>query len=252
MNSTSQTGGNENDSRIWRKILKASFAIPGAKVDRDGFLRSQLKSHCNEQQVKEALQSTPALAGIPPDVIDKLADSIIKSHVLKASGISFAAGLPGGWAMAATIPADMAQYFWHVIVLAQKLAYLYGWPSLLEAGEIDEETEMRITLFIGAMMGAAHANRILSEIAERVAVQAARRLPRQALTKTAYYPLVKQIGKWIGISVTKRGFAGGVAKAVPIVGGAVSAGVTAVTMRPMARQLKNHLEELRYAIPNEA
>ena len=39
--------------------------------------------------------------------------------------------------MAATIPADLAQDFWHAIVLSQKLAYLYGWPDLLEDGELD-------------------------------------------------------------------------------------------------------------------
>ena len=152
--------------------------------------------------------------------------------------------------MAVTIPADLAQFYWHAIVLSQKLAYLYGWPDLLKEDEADEETKAKITLLIGVMMGAQVANKVISEVAERFASEIARRLPRQALTRTAYYPLIKQISKWIGINVTKNTFARSVSKFVPIVGGLVSAGVTAAMMKPMAKRLKNHLRELRLAHPD--
>ena len=85
-------------------------ALPGATVDRASFLESQLISHCPREQVAQAIRGRPAAAGISPDLIDSLADSSTKSHVFKASSISFATGLPGGWAMAATIPADLAQF----------------------------------------------------------------------------------------------------------------------------------------------
>ena len=101
------------------------------------------------------------------------------------------------------------------------------------------------------MMGAAAAERGLAELAKRFSEQVIRRLPRQALTKTAYYPIAKQVGKWIEVSVTKRGVAGGAAKVVPVIGGFISAGVTAATMRPMGKRLENHLRELRYARPGE-
>ena len=153
--------------------------------------------------------------------------------------------------MAATIPTDVAQYYWHVIVLAQKLAYLYGWPDLFDDGEFDEETEMRITLLIGAMMGAREASRLLSEIAKRFAHQVAYRLPKQALTKTAYYPIVKLIGKWIGVRITKQTFARGVSKVIPVAGAVLSAGVTAGFMLPAAKNLRKTLKTTRYAFPND-
>ena len=207
--------------KAWERILRASMALPGAKVERASFLYSQLINYCDEDQALRAIQGRPATAGVSPNLIDQLADACIKSHVLKASGISFAAGLPGGFAMAATVPADMAQFYWHALVLAQKLAYLYGWPDLLDSGEVDEETEMRLTLLIGVMMGAAAANQGLAEVARRAAGQVVRRLPRQALTRTWYYPIVKKVGKWIGIAVTKQSFARGVSKVVPVIGGAI-------------------------------
>ena len=49
------------------------------------------------------------IACIKQKDIDKIADSIIQNERLKVSGISAALGAPGGAAMAATIPADIAQ-----------------------------------------------------------------------------------------------------------------------------------------------
>ena len=232
---------------VWPKILKAALALPGAKVDRDSYFRSQFGSRCPADQVDAAVNDSPAWAGISPAIIDKLADAAIRGHVVKASGISIASGLPGGWFMAATIPGDLVQYFWHSIVLAQKLAYLYGWPDLLKNGKVDEDTEWHLTLLIGAMMGAGLANEALTGLAEGLAGQVSRRLPRLALTKTMYFPIVKNVGKWIGVKVTKQSFARVVSKAVPLVGGVVSAGVTALTMSRMAKRLKKHLRCLEYA-----
>ena len=246
---TTENGQDELGGGLWYKIMGAALAIPGVKVDRAGFLRSQFKPYCDECQIQMAIEETPANAGVPPDVIDKLANGCIRLHVAAASGISFAAGLPGGWAMAGTIPADIAQFYWHILQLQQKLAYLYGWPDLLDNGEVDDETKLYITLFTGAMHGVAAANGAIVKVANEIAKQVARRVPRMALTKTAWYPLIKQIAKWIGIRITKISFARGAAKIVPIVGGVISAGVTAGTMTPMARRLKNHLRDLPLAKP---
>ena len=239
----------ELDSRssLVLKILRAAMALPGARVDRASFLRSQLRPHYTDEQVREAIEFNPAHAGMSIHQIDEIADSVIKPHVIWAVGTSFAAGLPGGIAMAATIPADTVQFAWHAIVVAQKLAYLYGWPDLLEEGEPDEETQLRMVLLIGAMLGVAEANRLLAEIAKRFAREVGRRLPRYALTKTAYYPLIKAVLRWVGVGLTKQSFARGVSKLIPIVSGIISAGVTAYMLRPMARRLKNHLRILEYA-----
>lgn len=234
--------------RVWRALLKASLSIPGARVNRAAFLRSQLRPHFPEATVERALKERPALARIARDQIHKLADSCIKWHVAEVSAISFVAGLPGGGWIAGTIPADLTQFYWHAVVLSQKLAYLYGWPDLLdEESGVDDETILRVTLFVGVMMGAQAANRTLVELAERFAMEVARRLPRQALTQYGLYNVAKQIGKWIGIQITKNSLSRALSRVIPIVGGFISAGVSAGFMIPMARRLKNHLRGLRYA-----
>lgn len=245
------TGNTPEDTgtKVWNKILQASLALPGTKVHRNSFLRSQLTSYCAQTQVQKAIDTSPAVAGIPEEVIDKIADACIKQQVLIASSLSFTAGLPGGWFMAATVPADLAQFYGNVIVLAQKLAYLYGWPDLLEGDEVDEQTKWQLTLLIGSMMGANLAQRGLMEVAERLAVQVAHRLPREALTKYAVYNLAKQTARWIGISITKTSFSRGISKAIPVIGAVASAGITAGMMWPMARRLQRHLKTLKFAKP---
>ena len=151
--------------------------------------------------------------------------------------------------MAGTIPADIAQFYWHALVLCQKLAYLYGWPDLLVHGEVDEETEQKFTLLIGAMMGAGLAQQGLVKLSNHFAAQVGNRLPRQALTKHTSYNLTKQVGKWIGVRITKSTLSRGLQKLIPVVGGGVSAGFTAVMMRGMARNLRGHLKGLVFASP---
>lgn len=82
-----------DDSSAWiLRILRVAMGLPGARVDRASFLGSQLRPHFPEEQVDEAIEYNPAHAGIPIDKIDEIADSIIKSHVVRAAGTSFATG----------------------------------------------------------------------------------------------------------------------------------------------------------------
>ena len=246
-----ETEEKDSGATAWNRIVGASLAMPGAKVDRESFLRSQLMGYCEEEQIAKAIKDSPANAGISPELIDKLADACIKWQRYKASAISFATGIPGGWAMAGTLPADLVQFYWHAIVLAQQLAYLYGWPSILEDGEVDEETKLKITLLVGAMLGAAEAQKAIAEIAKRISEQMVRRLPRIALTKTAFYPVIKQIGRWIGINITKNTFARGAARIVPILGGFISGGLTSYMIKKMANRLKDHLKKTIFAQPRK-
>ena len=186
---------------------------------------------------------------ISKDRIDALVNACINNHTAKVTTISAAAGIPGGLAMAATIPGDMAQYYWHTFVLAQKLAYLYGIPDLRdEEGNLSETSQDMLTLFVGVMMGAAAANNVIKNLSKAFAEQVVKRLPRQALTKTVYYPIIKQVAKWIGINLTKSSFAKGLGKAIPILGGAISDALTFASFRPSAKRLQKKLREQMYDI----
>lgn len=237
-----------NEVTIWNKVMGAALSMPGVKVDRDDFLKKELKNYCSPEQLNLAISSRP-INGVSKEIIDRIANACINSHTTKVTTISAVAGIPGGFAMAGTIPADMAQYYWHVFVLAQKLAYLYGFPDLKdENGNLTDTASDMLTLFVGVMMGASAANQAIKGLAKEFAKQVVKRLPQKALTKTMYYPIIKQIAKWIGVKLTKDTFAKGLGKVIPILGGVISGGLTLATFRPSAKRLQHKLQEEMFVI----
>ena len=228
-------------------FLKKVVRIRGVRITRDEFLRQELrKLHMSDEAIGRAVDSNPVLAGVSLTDLDKLADGIISFETNKSAAMSFAAGLPGGFAMLGTIPADLTQYYVHAFRIMQKLAYLYGWRELLsDMDEVDDETIGVLAVFFGVMLGVGGAAQSLTAFARSVAVPAfQKQVTKQALTKTSWYPVMKHCLRYIVINLTKKGFAQGISKAIPLIGGAVSGGMTFVSLQSQSHRLKNHLRKL--------
>jgi hypothetical protein len=233
---------------IWKSVLRTALALPGVKVDRKAFLWRALSKHVTEKVLQSAIDTSPAKAGVSKNTIRRIATASIKWHRAGVSSVSFASGLPGGWWIAGTVPADLTQFFWHVLVILQKLAYLYGWPELFsEDSELDEETLLILAVFIGVMLGAESAAKVLGDIAQRAAAQVLKRLPGETLTKWGLYRLAREVAKWIGIKLTEDSFARHVSRIVPILGGIISGTVTWISFSLMTSRLAAHLESLPLA-----
>ena len=124
-------------------VILMGLRVPGIRVNREQFLRKELQSKCTPEAIEKAVSSTPLRAGIPQELINGIADEVIQYERVCVSGISTALGMPGGVAMAATIPADIAQYYGYMLRATQKLMYLYGFPQIdvEENGQVfDSET----------------------------------------------------------------------------------------------------------------
>lgn len=96
-------------------IILLALKVPGVKIDRAKFLQKELFKNHPQDVIDRAIETTPAQAGIASEEVDKIADEVIKFERNAVSGISVALGMPGGVAMAATIPADIAQYYGYMI-----------------------------------------------------------------------------------------------------------------------------------------
>lgn len=229
-------------------LLKTTAKLPFVKIERDKFLETALRKHYDDETVQKAIQYNPAYAGIKVEEINKLAKESINYETTKVSAISFVAGIPGGLAMLGTIPADVAQYFGHILRILQKLVYLYGWQQLYdEDGELDDKTTTLLTIFTGVMFGVSGAANLIAKISLSAAERAGKVIARQALTKVALYRIVKKIATILGLKMTKDIFAKGVSKAIPIIGGVASGGLTFATYKPLAERLRKHLATLRFA-----
>ncbi|MEU7324345.1 hypothetical protein ABZ682_27905 [Streptomyces griseoviridis] len=232
-------------------LLVGAARLPGVRIDRETYLKKALARHCSADQLRIAIEETPAVAGIPVDLLDRAANDSIRYETAKVSALSAAAGVPGAIALPATLPADLAQYVGHMLRISQKLAYLYSWPELFSEGgdDVDDATMNVLTLFFGVMFGVSSANGAVGKVAAQISEQVAKKLPQKALTQGVVYPIVKKIAGYLGVEMTKQSFAKSVSKAIPIVGAAVSGGLTFATYLPMAKRLKKHLAGLELARP---
>lgn len=218
-------------------MMNAALAVPGVKVNREAFLVE--KFHMTTDQIKH---------GRPQDFfseadINKVARESINRNVLSSAGASTLTGIPGGIAMAATIPADIMQNMGFSIRLSQELGYIYGYDNILDPkGKLTEEGQQQLILFLGVMFSAQGAGSIVRVMSKNASVYLAKKIMNTALTKTWWYPLLKSISKVVASkTLTKQGLTRITTKALPIVGGVLSGGLTFATMRPAADRLRSEL-----------
>jgi hypothetical protein len=110
--------------------------------------------------LEKMISENTVSAGISLKIMGKVATEAINLHSGIATSLSFAAGIPGGLAMLATIPADIAQYYYHLIVVAQKIGYIYGFADF---GLSDDNLKSLVTLLIGVMADDEDASKTIKE-----------------------------------------------------------------------------------------
>ncbi|MEE1282154.1 MAG: hypothetical protein UHK60_07915 [Acutalibacteraceae bacterium] len=228
-------------------MLKSSVEMPLVKIDRAEFLKSELQKYYSDDIVQDAIDNNPAHAGIPLEKINKIANASINVETMKLTSLSFS----GGTSEIVTeenTNVEASQYFAHVLRIIQKLVYLYGWQDIFdENGCVDDETTKLLTVFTGVMCGVNEANSAITKISNSLSEKATEHSARKALTKGKIYSFVENAIPVLGFSITKKLFAKGVSKTIPIVGGIVSSGITFATYKPMALKLKKHLAGLKFA-----
>lgn len=227
-------------------IITTAMQIPGMQVDRESFLREQFKDKAPDV-ISLIVENGPVLAGCTREELQRKAQNIIKECTAFSTGASFVAGLPGGFAMLATIPADVLQFYGVALRMAQQLVYIYGEEDMWCGGTPDQEkVTNQLILYCGVMLGATGAAETVRIMSSALAKQALKKLPQKALTKTFYYPVIKSILKFFGVQITKNTFAKGVSKVIPVIGAVVSGGLTLASMLPMGNHLLDTLDKAHF------
>jgi len=221
------------------QTVGALAKLPVVRVDREAFLR---KHFGGSPHLDTILARGPQVV-FSIDSLRRNADSLIEDALKKAVVASFVTGLTAN--PIAMIPlggADVAQYFGFAVNLAQQLAYLFGEDDLFEdGGELSEAAQVRVIGYLGVMFGAAGAGALLATTSRKVGVNVGKKVAAKALTKSAWYRLLKKVGAQVGTKITKESVGKTVAKSVPVLGGLFSGGLTYVTFGPMGRRLADTL-----------
>lgn len=231
-------------------IISSAVQLPGVKVERRKFLAEIFAS--DEHPIQDILDLGPIAVGVSQDKLALVAHKLILKRTSQSSAASFITGIPGGLAMAATIPADVLQFFGMALRLAQELSYLYGAQDLWQNGQLDDEkVKNQLLLYCGVMFGVSGAVSGVRILSTQIAKTTLKKLPQKALTKTFWYPIIKQIGKAIGVKVTKSTVAKGVSKAIPVIGGVISGSLNFASMMPMANRLQVALDSASFGYTEE-
>lgn len=234
-------------------VIIMGLKVPGIKINREAYLRKEFFKKFPEDVIDVAIATNPMTAGIPQEEIEKIVDEVIKYERMSVSGISAALSTPGGAAMVATIPADIAQYYGYMLRATQKMLYLYGFPEIDLEGDgqvIDTETMNMLIICMGVMYGVAGANNALKSVARALGTGVEKQLMKAALTKGTIYPIVKSVSKWFGVRMTKEIFAGFFKKAIPVIGGAIGGGLTYASFKPCCDKLRTVLQDTMLSNPN--
>lgn len=232
------------------EIVGKAIQIPGVKVDRNQFLAEIFSSKVD--LLENIINKGPVEAEITREEINNIANKLIVKRTSQSSIASFVAGVPGGIAMAATIPADILQFFGMSLRLAQELSYLYGADDLWKNEKIDDEkVKNQLILYCGVMFGVSGAVSGVRVLSTQVAKTALKKIPQKALTKTFWYPMIKKICSFVGYTLTKKTLATGVSKAIPFIGGVISGTINFASMMPMARNLNETLDNVTFDYSEE-
>ncbi len=232
------------------EIICKAIQIPRVKVDRNKFLAEIFSSKVD--LLENIINNGPIGVGITREEINNIANRLIMKRTSQSSIASFAAGIPGGLAMTATIPADILQFFGMSLRLAQELSYLYGADDLWKNGKIDDEkVKNQQILYCGVMFGVSGAVSGVRVLSTQVAKTALKKIPQKALTKTFWYPMIKKICSFVGYTLTKKTLASGVSKAIPVIGGVISGTINFASMMPMARKLNDTLDNATFDYSEE-
>ncbi|GAA4528849.1 hypothetical protein GCM10023160_27190 [Brachybacterium paraconglomeratum] len=229
------------------EFLSRVIRLRGVRIDREHFLRSELhRRGISNESIDAAVAENPAASGIGIEMLDRIAAEVVEFETRKSTAMSFAAGIPGGFAMIGTIPGDITQFYVHAFRIMQKVAYVYGWREFLsDTDHVDDETLGKLTAFLGVMMGVGGASATVTNFAANIARPAIQRqIAGVALTKTAWYTPMKQVLRVVGVKLTKDSFAKAVSKAVPVAGGVISGSLTYATLRVQSARLIKHLRQL--------
>ncbi len=236
----------EKKSLDLTQIVSTAIQIPGVKVNRDAFLKEIFKSK-SEEELALILKVGPVEAKCSKQELHNKAAHRIRNCTIVSTALSTLAGIPGGLAMLATVPADTLQFFGSALRLAQELVYLYGEEDMWDGDSPDvEKIDNQLILYCGVMLGASGASQAVRVLSSKLAQQALIQLPKKTLTKGIIYPVVKSVCRFFGVKVVKDSFAKTVSKAIPIVGGVVSGGITWATLYPMGKKLMNTLEKAHF------
>ncbi|MEI0798857.1 hypothetical protein R4Q14_11110 [Brachyspira intermedia] len=208
-------------------FIKMVSNMPLVKIDKHKYLVTAFASEY-PSLLQTILEKGAYDAGVPLNIIDTKSREAINYEIAKSSAISFVSGLPGGIVGIGAVPADTAQFLCHALRIVQ---YISGLPSFTLGDSMTDDEACLAAVYIGVMFEDKEAIFALNSIWKAIAEKSARIGFR--VSSVVGYAVISSILKSIGIKIGSKSFMKSISKAVPLIGGAVSAGFTYTSLNKM-------------------
>lgn len=234
----------EQRRRVASALIHAA-AFPGIRVDRARFLSEALKKQCPTRNVWEAVASTPQQAEFDAKDIDAVANRVIREETMGLTAFSALSGIPKGWFILMSLPADIAQYYARMLRLVQKLHYLYGGEELeFEGGKATEQTRDRLLELMGAMYGNTDARETIGTISTAISAKFESKTNSKVKKKIMSAAPIQNATAYINQKVPVTKLISGAERSVIPYGKMLASGVVSYTaFRDMAKRLKEYLAQ---------
>lgn len=226
---------------IYDGFLKGTYKIPLTHVDKEKYLKKSFEKSVSADDMQAILETSPADI-CTPQKVNNIAKRSILSHAAWTSCFSFLTTIPSGWAVIPMIIIDLAQFQIHIFKISQKLLYLYKDEEALT--EYKTDTSTRLMLLLSTITIGKHriANMTKSAIGF-VARQLVQRYGSRILIRLSMITALRQLCKWLGITLTKDLFEQSIDALIVIICAAISGLISYWLFVPMSVKLHKRLKE---------
>ena len=231
----------EFNNEIAGNLFIKALGGTGVRVDREAFLADQFGM--KEPEMKKRIMDVgPVKAGCTKEELRRLAEKCIFDNASESTAISVVVDLSSeSIGRGKEFAVHTIQFVVIALKLAQQLAYLYGDEDCWSEGE---ERASQLRSYFGIMLGIGTASATVRFVSSSLAMTASKKLPRASLTKTSYYPVVKDIANTLNVRMNKDIFSDYVSKCVRYLGGMIIPGVVNFfSMKKMGQKLMTRFEE---------
>ena len=229
----------ENIGDNFQQSFINSVAMPGVRVDREKFLRKLLAPYCDEDRIDKVVAQTPAKAGVNAFLLDKLAKQCIKNQAVFMTGVSALTGIPSGIFGVLAFPVDIVQYYSNLLVIMQKLSYIYGWQNITQAPMVlpDEQMAEKLNEMTQVVFGLENTEE------DAAAASLYNSLERKANKKATHMFTVKPMMRGISKRIKNEPIQKILETAVPYYGFAASGIMSYKSFNENCEKLRLYLKE---------
>lgn len=233
-------------SKAWDRILNILLRSDMTRVNRVEWLTDVLYPFLSITEL-EQLATEPPHRFLSVKVLNHIANQEIRRHTellaIGSAGSSLT-GCVGTWV---GIPTELAQYSVNILLLIQKLAYLYGWDDFFTYGSVTTETRARFTFLMGSMLGIREADELLRSACTLYQGQVSITPMRYLGKESPIDKVIAEISKRLLILSAKGGITAWIGRKAPLIGVTLGATSSYLLVKPSLVRLKVLLRDLMQA-----